>query len=38
VFWPLIGGFIAILLLTILIGWILDPARRRDGGPPTGGH
>jgi F0F1-type ATP synthase assembly protein I len=24
VFWPLIGGFIAVLLVTILIGWIVD--------------
>jgi hypothetical protein len=37
-FWPLIGGFIAIVVLTILIGWILDPARRRDGGAPPPGH
>jgi hypothetical protein len=28
-FWPLIGGFIAFVLLTILIGWLVDPARRR---------
>jgi hypothetical protein len=37
-FWPLIGGFIAVFLLTILLGWILDPARRRNGGPPPPGH
>ena len=35
-FWPLIGGFIALFLLTLLLGWILDPARRRDAGPPPG--
>jgi hypothetical protein len=32
VYWPLIGGFIAFVLLTILIGWLVDPARRRDAG------
>jgi hypothetical protein len=31
VFWPLIGGFIAFVLLALLLGWILDPARRGDG-------
>jgi hypothetical protein len=36
VFWPLIVGFIVVFLLTVLLGWILDPARRRDGGPPPG--
>jgi hypothetical protein len=29
---PLIGGFIAFVLLAILIGWFVDPARRRDTG------
>jgi hypothetical protein len=29
VFWPLIGGFIAVLVLTILIGWIVDTRARR---------
>jgi F0F1-type ATP synthase assembly protein I len=29
-YWPLIGGFIAVVLLTILIGWILDSSRRRN--------
>jgi hypothetical protein len=29
-FWPLIGGFIAFVLLTLLIGWLVDPARRRE--------
>jgi hypothetical protein len=35
-FWPLIAGFIALVILTVLLGWIMDPARRRDAGPP--GH
>ncbi len=29
-FWPLIGGFIAFVLLAIFMGWIMDPARRGD--------
>jgi hypothetical protein len=29
-FWPLIGGFIAFVLIAILLGWILDPSRRQD--------
>jgi F0F1-type ATP synthase assembly protein I len=29
VFWPLIGGFIAVLVLTILIGWIVDTRGRQ---------
>jgi F0F1-type ATP synthase assembly protein I len=31
VYWPLLGGFIAFVLVAIVLGWILDPARRRDG-------
>ena len=31
-FWPLIGGFIAFVLLTILIGWIMDTSRHGDSG------
>jgi hypothetical protein len=31
-YWPLIGGFIAFLLIAVLLGWILDPARHRDAG------
>jgi hypothetical protein len=26
-FWPLAGGFIAVVLLTILMGWIMDTSR-----------
>jgi hypothetical protein len=26
-FWPLIGGFIAFVLLAIVIGWWVDPDR-----------
>ncbi len=29
-YWPLIGGFIAFVLIAILLGWILDPDRRRE--------
>jgi F0F1-type ATP synthase assembly protein I len=29
-FWPLIGGFIAFVLVAILLGWILDPSRHQD--------
>lgn len=29
-YWPLIGGFIAVFLITILIGWVLDNSRRGD--------
>jgi len=32
-FWPLIGGFIALVALTVLIGWLVDPDRRRQ--PPA---
>jgi hypothetical protein len=35
VFWPLIGGFIAVFLLTILIGWVVD---RRSHGEPDQHH
>jgi F0F1-type ATP synthase assembly protein I len=27
-YWPLIGGFIAVVLITLLIGWIMDASRR----------
>ena len=28
-YWPLIGGFIAVVVLTVLIGWVMDTSRRR---------
>jgi hypothetical protein len=31
-FWPLIGGFIAFVALTLLIGWIMDSSRHGDPG------
>jgi hypothetical protein len=30
-FWPLIGGFIAFLLIALLLGWVLDPDRHGGG-------
>jgi len=27
---PLIGGFIAFVLLAVIIGWAVDPSRDRD--------
>ena len=35
-YWPLIGGFIAFLLIALLLGWILDPDRA--GGRDTDRH
>jgi hypothetical protein len=29
-FWPLLGGFIAFVLLAVLMGWIMDAPARRD--------
>jgi hypothetical protein len=29
-YWPLIGGFIAIFVITLLVGWIMDTSRRGD--------
>ena len=29
-YWPLIGGFIGIVLVTLLLGWIMDVPRRDD--------
>ena len=26
-YWPLIGGFIAFLVIAVFLGWILDPDR-----------
>jgi uncharacterized integral membrane protein len=31
-YWPLIVGFVAFVLVTILIGWVVDAPRRRDAG------
>jgi hypothetical protein len=36
--WPLIGGFIAFVLLAVLIGWIIDSSQRRAGGDADRGH
>jgi hypothetical protein len=30
-YWPLVGGFIAVVLLTIFLGWVMDVSRRGDG-------
>jgi hypothetical protein len=32
VFWPLIGGFIAFVLLAIVMGWIMDTSRHGGAG------
>jgi hypothetical protein len=32
VYWPLIGGFIAFLIVLLLLGWILDRSEQRDPG------
>jgi hypothetical protein len=29
-FWPLIVGFVLLVLFTVLMGWIMDPARHAD--------
>jgi hypothetical protein len=29
-YWPLIGGFIAFVVLAVFMGWLLDPSRRGD--------
>jgi hypothetical protein len=29
-FWPLIGGFIAFVLIAVILGWIMDTSRHRD--------
>jgi hypothetical protein len=36
VYAPLIGGFIAFVLLAVLIGWFVDPSR--GGGSERDGH
>lgn len=30
-YWPLIGGFVAFLVVAIILGWVLDPSRHGDG-------
>jgi hypothetical protein len=35
-YWPLIGGFIAFVLLAVLIGWVMDTSRH--GGDTDGDH
>jgi hypothetical protein len=32
VYWPLIIGFVVFVLIAVLLGWILDPARRDPNG------
>jgi hypothetical protein len=32
VYWPLIGGFIAFVLLAVFIGWVMDTSRHGDAG------
>jgi hypothetical protein len=29
-YWPLLGGFIAFVLLSLILGWVMDPSRRGD--------
>jgi hypothetical protein len=29
-YWPLIGGFVAFLVLLVLIGWAIDRSERRS--------
>ena len=31
-YWPLIGGFIAFVLIAVLLGWITDTSRGDDAG------
>jgi hypothetical protein len=30
VYWPLIGGFIAFVLLAVLLGWVMDRGGNTD--------
>jgi hypothetical protein len=32
VYWPLIGGFIAFVLLAVFLGWLMDTSRHGDAG------
>jgi hypothetical protein len=36
-FWPLIGGFVAFILLAIVMGWLTDGSRH-GGGSDHDGH
>jgi hypothetical protein len=37
-YWPLIGGLIALVLVSIILGWIMDTSRRdRDADRRPGG-
>jgi hypothetical protein len=29
-YWPLLGGFIAFVILALIMGWIMDPSRHGD--------
>jgi hypothetical protein len=29
-YWPLIAGFVGVVLVTLLLGWIMDAPRRDD--------
>jgi hypothetical protein len=29
-YWPLIGGLIGVVLVTLLLGWIMDTSRGND--------
>jgi hypothetical protein len=31
-YWPLIGGFIAFVLLAVFLGWLMDASRHGDAG------
>jgi hypothetical protein len=32
-FWPLIGGFIAFVLIAVILGWVMDTSRHDGAGP-----
>ena len=38
VFWPLIGGFIAFILLAVFMGWVMDTSRHGGSGPDEHSH
>jgi hypothetical protein len=37
VYWPLIGGLIAFLIVLLLLGWILDRSEQRARNSEQGG-